>query len=239
MKKKKILGIIGGMGPEATAYLFEQIIRLTPVTKDQDHLEIYIHNNTNIPDRTKAIIKEGDSPLPELIRSAKVLEKMGADYIVIPCFTAHYFVPDLQKNINVPILNAIQICIDEILFKYPNIKQVGLLATTGTIKSKLFQSVFEMNGLETKIPSEELQTNMVMDGIYGEEGIKNKGANDYSKNKLKKAGEYLIENGAEALVAGCSEIPLAVNQKDFIVPYINPIEFLALKAITKCYEGLS
>ena len=102
---EKIIGILGGMGPEATIDLFTKIVKSTKAKKDQDHLRILIDNNPKIPDRTLAIQKKGPSPLPRLIQSAKTLEKAGADFIIIPCVTAHYYVDRLQKRVNIPILH--------------------------------------------------------------------------------------------------------------------------------------
>ena len=99
--KEKIIGILGGMGPEATADLFYKIIKLTPAKKDQEHLRIIIDNNPKIPDRTKAILYKGENPLPELIKTAQNLEKAGANFIIMPCNTAHYYHHEIQKIINI------------------------------------------------------------------------------------------------------------------------------------------
>jgi len=101
---QKIIGILGGMGPEATLDLFHKIIKLTYAEKDQDHLRIIIDNNPKIPDRTDAISGTGKDPLPKLIVTAQILEKAGADFIIIPCNTAHYFISEIQQSIKIPIL---------------------------------------------------------------------------------------------------------------------------------------
>ena len=95
---EKIIGVLGGMGPEATIDLFTKLVKSTRAKKDQDHLRILIDNNPKIPDRTRAIQGKGPSPLPQLIRSGKTLEKAGANFIIIPCVTAHYYVERLRKE---------------------------------------------------------------------------------------------------------------------------------------------
>lgn len=104
---EKIIGILGGMGPAATIDLFTKIVKGTKVKKDQDHLRIMIDNNPKIPDRTLAIQRKGPTPLTQLVRSAKILENAGADFIVIPCVTAHYYYDSLQKRIKIPILHVV------------------------------------------------------------------------------------------------------------------------------------
>ena len=232
--RKKILGIIGGMGPEATASVFQKIIKLTEAKTDRDHIEIFIHNNTNVPDRTEAILNNDPVCFKELSRSALILEKLGVDYIIIPCITSHYFVPDLQKRINVPIINAVEQCVDHILEKYSMIKNLGIIATTGTIKSSLFQHRLEKKKLNPVILSDDIQARCVMSAIYGSQGIKAGIISDNVRKRLIEAASHLINDGAEAIIAGCTEIPLAINKSDIPVPLIDPMEVLSIIAIRKC-----
>ena len=106
---EKIIGILGGMGPNATADLYLRIIRATPAKTDQDHLRVIIYSNPKVPNRSTAIIGSGQSPLPELIMAGRKLEESGADFIIIPCNTAHYFLQDLQKELGIPVLDMIRI----------------------------------------------------------------------------------------------------------------------------------
>jgi len=140
---EKIIGILGGMGPEATIDLFYKIIKFTPAEKDQEHLRIIIDNNPKIPDRTNAILGTGKDPLPELITTAKNLEKAGADFIIMPCNTAHYFISKIQKNISIPILNMIQETANDVKRVFPDFKKVCLFASKGTYKTKLYNTFFD------------------------------------------------------------------------------------------------
>jgi len=178
---EKIIGILGGMGPEATIDLFTKIVKETKVKKDQDHLRILIDNNPKIPDRTLAIQKKGPSPLIQLIRSATVLEKAGADFIIIPCVTAHYYYESLQKRIKIPILHIIEETLEYLQAKLKGISKIGLIATTGTIQTGLFQKAFSHHVIELILPAPKLQKKWVMEAIYGKKGIKVIGPSEDSK----------------------------------------------------------
>ena len=234
MADKKRLGILGGMGPQATVYMFQKIVDMTKAERDQDHLEIFIHNNTNVPDRTEAILYDGESPLEELIRSARILEQMGAEVLTLPCMTSHVYFHDLQESTTVPIINAIEQSVVYISHNVPNVKNVGILATTGTIKSRLFQKSLVQRGFNPLVVPDDIQHTLVMSAIYGDRGIKAGFIDLHTKGLLLKAAEQLIRSGAEAIIAGCTEIPLVIEKGDLEVPVIDTIEVLAEAAIRKC-----
>ncbi len=234
MNRKKVVGILGGMGPEATAHLFKRIIELTNADVDQDHIEIFLHNNTNIPDRTEAIIHGGASPVPEMIRSGKMLEAAGADFILVPCMTAYYFVDLVQNAIGVPILNAIDITTEVIAKIDLNISRVGILATTGTIQSNLFQSRLAARNMVPVVLEKKFQKEWVMAAIYGTHGIKAGYKDGTVKETLVAAGNRLVEKGAQCIIGGCTEIPLAVQQADFSVLFMDPMEALSKAAVKAC-----
>lgn len=234
MLHKKKLGILGGMGPEATLLLFNKIIKYTNAKKDQDHIEIIIHNNPGIPDRTEAIMGDGVSPLNELSRSAQMLEKAGADYIIIPCMTSHYFISELQTNTLVPIVDAISETSNFAIREYPDLRKIGLIATTGTVKSRLFQNSFQQYGIDTIILTDTLQSSLIMEAIYGNKGIKAGYVDDNVRSKLFEAIQCLTELGAEAILAGCTEIPLAIKPDDLTIPFIDPLTIVAKVGIHMC-----
>jgi aspartate racemase len=230
---EKIIGILGGMGPEATIDLFTKIVKGTNVKKDQDHLRILIDNNPKVPDRTLAIHRKGPSPLPQLIRSAKILENAGADFIVIPCVTAHYYYESLQKKIKIPIFHIVEETVKYVQAKLRRIRKIGLLATTGTIQTGLFQKAFSQTGIELILPNPETQETSVMEAIYGKQGIKATGPSEISKRLILKASEKLIQQGGQAIIAGCTEVPLVLKEGDLSVPVIDPLSILAKIAIEK------
>jgi aspartate racemase len=230
---EKIIGILGGMGPEATIDLYTKIVKGTKVKKDQDHLRILIDNNPKIPDRTLAIKKKGPSPLPQLIRSAKILENAGADFIIIPCVTAHCYLKPLQKRIKIPILHLIEISVQYLKTGWKGISKIGLLATTGTIQTGLFQKALSHTGIGVVLPDPEIQENWVMEAIYGKQGIKVMGPTENSRRLVLKASEKLVHLGAQAIIAGCTEVPLVLKDGDLSVPLIDPISILAKAAIER------
>jgi aspartate racemase len=230
---EKIIGILGGMGPEATIDLFLKIVKGTKVRRDQDHLRILIDNNPKIPDRTLALQGKGESPLAELVRSGRLLEKAGADFIVIPCVTAHYYYGALQKRLNIPVLHIVEETLDYVKANLKKVYKVGLIATTGTVQTGLFQEAFSRTAVELVIPSPESQKKQVMEAIYGKKGIKSIGPSESSRRLILEVSERLIQQGAEAIIAGCTEIPLVLKEGDLPVPVIDPLSLLAGAAIEK------
>ncbi len=222
---KKTIGIIGGMGPLATCDLFKKIIENTDASCDQEHARVVIDNNTEIADRTEAILNNGKDPLPEMIKSAEGLEQMGADVIIMPCNTAHYFIKEISSSVDIPVLNMIEETAKEA--KKQGITKAGLLATDGTCKAGVYDAVFEPMGIELIKPEGEDQQ-AVMDVIY--KGIK---ASNY---KIDLSGFYktlddLFEKGAQVLILGCTELPLAFDVFDIDRPSIDPTLVLAKAAI--------
>ena len=162
--KEKIIGILGGMGPEATRDLFTNIIQFTPAKKDQDHLHIIIDNNPKIPDRTAAIVANGENPVPLMVKSGLKLAQSGVDFIVIPCISAHYFIEELRSQLNVPILSVLEEVVKAIK-KSGSINTIGLLATDGTIEGGHFKEKLAEYGLKTLVPNKGYQQ-YVMKAIY-------------------------------------------------------------------------
>jgi len=226
---EKIIGILGGMGPEATIDLFYKIIKFTPAEKDQDHLRIIIDNNPKIPDRTAAILGKGEDPLPALKQTAQNLEKAGADFIIIPCNTAHYFLSSIQESVRIPVLNMIEETAKEAQKRIPYIKKVGLLASIGTYKTKIYHQHFKKFNIEVISP-EEKDKEEVMKIIYA---VKAGNLSDVIKKDILKIAQKLIDKGAEAIIAGCTEIPLILKEGDVSAPVIDPTQILARVTIQR------
>ena len=229
-RAKKTIGILGGMGPKATIYLFDCIVRLTKAEKDSDHIPIIVFNNPKIPDRTAAILHGGPSPLPLLIEGARFLAKSGADFIVMPCITAHYFYTEIIKHIKIPFLHALEVTALHIEKQLPTFKKVGLLSTTGTIETRIFQDLMAKKGIEVVIPDTSYRM-QVMDAIYGKKGIKAGFSEAPKKIFLDVVAHLIEEKGSRALIAGCTEIPLALQPRDISIPLIDPLQIIALRAI--------
>jgi len=226
---EKIIGILGGMGPEATIDLFYKIIKLTPAKKDQEHLRIIIDNNPKIPDRTAAILGKGKDPLPALRETAQNLEKAGADFIIIPCNTAHYFLSSIQESVKIPVLNMIEETAKETRKKIPPIKKVGLLASVGVYETKIYHQQFKKFNIEVISP-EEKDKEKVMKVIYA---VKAGDLSEEVKKNILSIAQKLIDKGAEAIITGCTEIPLILKEGDVSVPIIDPTQVLAKAAVQK------
>jgi len=139
--KAKTLGIIGGMGPAATLDLFSKILKATPAKKDQDHIHIIIDNFPQIPDRTAFLLGKRENPLPYLLKSVRTLEKANVDVLCMPCNTAHYFVEDIRKATPLPFISIVESTLNEIKSSFENSKNIGLLATDGTIIGRVYHKV--------------------------------------------------------------------------------------------------
>jgi len=225
----KIIGIIGGMGPEATADFYSKIIKATKVTKDQDHFRVIIDSNPKIPDRTKAIIGEGESPLPEMIKTAKNLELAKVEVACIPCITAHYFIDEIRSEVNYEILNALEVLNEYIKSNYKNARKIGVLSTTGTMRAGMFHKY--LPDYEIVYPNDKDQEEEVMKAIYGENGIKcgNYGMEPISL--LVAAANSMISQGADLIVSGCTEISIVLTPDHIIKPLIDTMEVLANKVV--------
>lgn len=234
---KKTIGILGGMGPEATAYFFELIIKKTKASKDQEHIPVVIYSNPEVPPRTDAILGTGPSPLPHLLEGVRVLREAGADFIVMPCVTAHFFYDQILSEVKVSFLNLVNEIVLWAMRKMPELKKVGLISSTGTLKAKLFHEAFGRERIEVMAPEEEEQE-QVMEAIFGKEGIKAGFTSGRNREIILDVAKSLVKRGAEAAIAGCTEVPLVLKETDIEVPLIEPLEILAEVSILRAGYAL-
>lgn len=222
---KKIIGILGGMGPAATADLFTKIINSTEASCDQEHLHVIIDSNTNIPDRTEALIHGGADPTEQMTQSARRLVEAGAELIVMPCNTAHGFYDAVCASVPVPVLHMIKLTAQELMRH--EITRAGLLATDGTVQSGIYESCFAGSGIELITPSPEAQA-AVMDLTYN--GVK-AGRRDFDTSGFEKAVRELFDNGVQTLILGCTELPPAFDMYGLDYKHIDPTLVLARAAV--------
>ena len=230
---KKTIGILGGMGPLATADLLLKIIRHTRAEKDQDHIRVFIDNNSRIPDRTEAILRGGENPLPEMSSALKNLLACGADGIIMPCNTAHYFHGQLQALSPKPILHMPEITARACREGFPG-KTVAILATSGTLESGIYHRVLEAADIPFLVPDEEAQR-LLMYLTYDvvKAGVPLEREKDSWRNLL--AG--LRKKGADYFILGCTELPLLAQGLEVPGPFIDPTDELARAAVRFCgYE---
>jgi len=227
-KPPVILGIFGGMGPEATANLYQLVVKSTPAKKDQDHIPTLMYSLPQVPDRTAAIQSGDPSIVPWLVEGVTRLERAGATFIVIPCNTAHYYFDQMQAAVHIPIIHLIRETVAEVGVKHPKAKRIGLLATSATIQTGLYEKELKARGYAVLVPDGAVQTACVMKAVYG---IKAGTSPKENEDLLARAGSLLETQGAEVIVLGCTEIPLAFNPARAKVPVVNANQVLADRAV--------
>jgi aspartate racemase len=229
----KVIGILGGMGPEATLDCFGKIIKNTPAKSDRDHIRVVMDSNPGIPDRIAAILGEGESPVSALIAGCRGLEKTGADFIIIPCVTVHFFLPQIQAQTPLPILSIFDAVAEAIQGDFPAAKTVGLLGTVATVESGLIQKRLAQEKIHTLVP-DSAQQSKIVDAIKDIKDTRPSRTKSEITNALIEAARSLIDkepDGADAIIAGCTEIPLALAQEHLPVPYFDSLTILARAAI--------
>lgn len=230
---KKSIGILGGMGPMATADIFTKIVAHTKANTDSGHIRIYIDNDPAIPDRTGAILAGGPDPVPEMTAALRNLESCGADCILLPCNTAHYFLPRLQAMTDIPFLSMPEATARACAKAFPG-KKAGLMATTGTLSTGLYEKAMEQAGVACAVPEEEGRK-ALMRVIY--EGVKADAPPESYRADMVFAIENLKAQGADYFVLACTELPLAFSALGLTEAFVDPTLELALEAIRFCgYE---
>ena len=233
---KKTIGILGGMGPEATTYFYEQIVKQIKAATDQDHIKTIIYSNPEIPPRTEAILERGLSPTPLLVEGFQRLKDAGANFVVMPCVTAHYFYPEVKDHVNIPFISLLDESVKWAKKEVPELRKAGLMASTGTLESRLFHDVFGNAGIKVIHPEDDEQ-NQVMEAIFGPKGIKAGFTSGFPKETLVNIAKVLVALGADAIIAGCTEVPLVLKDLDIPVPLIEPLRIAAQACIIKAgYE---
>lgn len=227
-QKNKTLGVLGGLGPMSTVYFCELLTSHTLAKKDADHIDMIISSRASTPDRTDFILgRSAVDPLPVMIEDAKRLERAGADLLVIPCNTAHYFYDGLQKSCSVPMLNIIE---ETVLHLARNeITHFGLLATEGTVKAGAYQSICQKHGLRCTVPNKSDQA-LLSEMIYG--CIKQNRPID--QDAFDGIVSRMREQGCQKLVLGCTELSLLKKQGLDETLFLDSLEVLAYRSIVEC-----
>lgn len=221
----KKVGIIGGLGPMAMVYFLQLITEMTDAATDQEHIELLIHSKPQTPDRTGYILdNRKENPLPVLAEVGNELVDGGADFIAIPCITAHYFQKELENRTGCTILHAIEET--AAYLGTENVQKVGLMATDGTIQSRLFQTILEEHGIECVVPEKEEQK-QVMELIY--DNVKAGKAPDMQK--FYHVSETLFQQGAQVVLLGCTELSLIKRDNVLNAGFLDVLEVLARQVV--------
>lgn len=222
--KRKLLGIIGGLGPASSAYFYELITEHTKAACDQDHIDIILSSRATTPDRTDYILgRSKESPLPAMISDAKSLEAYGATAIVIPCNTAHYFIDEVRRAVSVPMPSIIEETVSYI--KKQGYKKAAILATEGTIHSGAYQHEFLKQGLSCVVPDDEGKAKL-MTLIYD----KVKKGIVPEPEELYEVAYPMFDSGCDCAILGCTELSL-IGKKIADERFVDSLTTLALCSI--------
>lgn len=234
----KILGVLGGLGPMASAYFLQLITQMSEARTDQEHMEVILHSKPQIPDRTQYILgRSADNPVPQMVQAGRGLAAQGAELLAIPCVTAHYFQEQLEAEIGIPILNAIEET--AIYLEQASVACAGVLATDGTLSSGLFQSCLSRHGISCIVPEAQEQR-MVMQLIYDDV----KAGKPVELSLFTAVSERLFAQGVQVILLACTELSLIKRDHPLGAGYLDVLEVLARQAVLRCgrlkkeYESL-
>lgn len=223
----KKLGIIGGLGPLATMYLCQLIVEMTDAKTDQEHIEMLIHNCPSIPDRTSFLMgKSDENPLDRMLSVGKELEKQS-DILAIPCITAHYFYPQLEKDIRTPIIHAVRETARYL--KQRNISNVGVLATDATVKMNIFKKELDLYGISSIYPDKEGQKDL-MHLIY--QNVK--AGLPIERDLFERVADDLRKRDAQVIILGCTELSILKKNKWIHGNFLDVTEVLAKACVEQC-----
>ena len=225
--KKRVAGVIGGMGPEATVHFMSEVIDMTPARGDSDHVRMLVDNNPQIPDRQQAIHGDDSAVRSALLAAAQQLEASGADFLVMPCNTAHAFVDDAILSVAIPFVHIIKETVREIENKYPSVKNVGVLATDACLLAGVYQDELKATGKTAVLPGVEDQQEC-MSLIAA---IKAGNTDKDVRQGMAELASRLVSNGAEAVIAGCTEIPLVLDNSGIKAPLVSSTAVLAERTV--------
>lgn len=228
----KTVGVLGGMGPYATADYFRKVLELTDAASDQEHIHLIIDDNTKIPDRSRYIMGTGEDPSKELIATALRLKQAGADILVMPCNTAHFFYKKIKEAVDMPFINMIEEVTLSIRDKFGEGAKVGLLATEGTYIGKMYDKAFAMHNMNLIIPDEKGKQ-YIYKYIYN---IK-QGDFETGAKKVCEEVNKMTKLGAAAVILGCTELPLIAGKLPGTVTYIDSTRILACKTVQYALKG--
>lgn len=224
----KKLGIIGGLGPMATAYFLQLITQMSDAATDQEHMEIYLISKPSMPDRTDYILGHSNqSPEDEMIAVGQQLRSMGAELLVMPCVTGHYFHKKIESGTGIPMINAIERTAGYLRDR--EISRAGILATDGTVRSGLLQRALEKYGIECILPDAAGQKR-IMDIIYKEI----KAGLSADMGRFHRVSKQLHQSGAQVILLACTELSLLKRDCSIGAGYLDMMEVMAAETVKCC-----
>jgi len=222
-----VVGIIGGMGPKATVDFISKVIDLTPANGDADHIRMLIDNNPKTPDRQAAIKGDDTAVRSALAAMARGLQSAGAEFLVMPCNTAHAFIHEAIETIDIPFVHIVEETVKEIELDHPETRHVGVLATDACLVAGVYQKELSVADKTSILPDVDGQQECMT--LIGR--IKAGDTSPDVQNRMIVLANQLIAAGAEAVIAGCTEIPLVLKNSDITVPLISSTDILAKRTV--------
>jgi aspartate racemase len=229
---RSVIGVLGGMGSDATVDFFAKIVAATPAVADQQHLRIVVDCDPSIPDRSGHIMGQGPDPLPTMIAVGRRLLAAGATVGAIASITGHAYFDGLAAAVPLPFINAFEELAKLMHRQYGGARRIGALSTSGTIKAGLYEKY--LSDWRIHYPDDESQARFVMEALYGQQGIKAGNTGEEPRLLLRQAAQRLIARGADVIIIGCTEIPLTLRPEDVAVPLIDPMQVLADALVAHC-----
>lgn len=227
------VGVLGGMGPDATVYFFDRLVRHTPAAKDQEHLPVTILNWPHIPDRTAAVYDGGADPVPLAQKGIDQLADAGCKVIAIPCVSIHYFLDRMKIPAGIQLVNILEATAAYTRHRHPEVRGVGVLGTDLTVFEKLFHPAFSRHAVKVMAPSPEDQAGVVMKAIYQVKA----GMRKEPGQLLMEVVERLAAAGSEAIISGCTEVPIVIQSGDISLPFIDCLDCLAEAVVRQALAG--
>ncbi len=231
--KEKTVGVIGGMGPEATVDLMRRVLRATPAKDDVDHIRMVVDNNPKVPSRMRAIVEgTGEDPAATMAEMARKLAEWGVDFLAIPCNTAHYYYDQVTSAVNIPVLNMIELTAKTVIAESSGIRTVGLLASTAVLLTQLYDKRFQAKAVDVIHPSSKVQDRLmaairkVKTGRYGQD----------VRDTLRSAANELVGRRAEVLIIACTELSVIADAVDVDVKLYDSSQVLA-ETIVRMAKG--
>jgi len=227
-----VVGVLGGMGPEATLAFYARLVRNTPATRDQDHLRVIIDSNPKIPDRTTALLGRGPSPVPMMAASIAALERAGAAFVVIPCVSAHAFLDELRSRVRLPIVSAFDAIAVALGALTPAVASAGLLATDGTVQARHLERHLAAAGFDVVVPADDDQA-IVQGAIYEVKSGPSLARRAELAAALRGVAQRMVARGAGAIVLGCTEVPLVFDVATSPAPVVDVLAALATATVAR------
>ena len=203
----KVLGVLGGMGPLASAQFMLRLTLLTPADRDQDHIPAVLWSDPRVPDRTRGKLSGGDDPLPWLLRGIAGLKQAGAGAIAIPCNTAHGWYQDMLEAAGLPILHIVDAAAADLRRMGVGPGKIGLMGTAATLAMRLYQERLSGQGWDCIVPDDDQMARCVTPSI----ALVKANRVQEAYEPLASVANALAARGATAVVLGCTEIPLGIQ----------------------------